>query len=117
LSLYCTDCTADTVPPDGPDEYYIVTDEVWAEAGGIAGTSCVHDGDLILCIGCLEARVGRTLDEADFPSFRPVNKPSPWHTERLNDRLGWSPQKYPRYMPPPWAPERTKENERSEASV
>ena len=39
-----------------------------------------------LCIGCLEARLGRRLTPADFPEF-PVNQPDRFTSARLLDRL------------------------------
>ena len=47
----CADCRHDF------DEYYMVHDYIW-EASGI--------GEGILCIGCLENRIGRTLCAQDF---------------------------------------------------
>lgn len=49
----CMDCTACTFCTD---EYYMVTDQVW--------DSVADNG--MLCIGCLEARLGRTLTASDF---------------------------------------------------
>lgn len=68
----CVDCGYNTID----DEYYMVHDEVWRASG-------MNEG--MLCIGCLEARLGRMLGAADFPSV-PVN--TEWrHSERLADRL------------------------------
>jgi hypothetical protein len=84
----CVGCGADTTPcqssgwdpcPPSCDhtgawEWYIVHDEVWAEAGA---------GELdVLCIGCLEGRLGRPLVGADFSAL-PINEPSPWDSPRL----------------------------------
>lgn len=49
----CTDCAACTLCTD---EYYMVTDQVWRT---------VADRGM-LCIGCLEARLGRELTASDF---------------------------------------------------
>lgn len=49
----CLDCAACTLCTD---EYYMVTDEVWS--------SVANRG--MLCIGCLEARLGRELTASDF---------------------------------------------------
>jgi hypothetical protein len=49
----CIDCGKDT--KDG--EYYLVKDELWAASGG---------GDGMLCLACLERRIGRELTLADF---------------------------------------------------
>lgn len=46
--------------------------------------------DGYLCIGCLETRIGRTLNADDFPKF-PINDPSIMSarltSKRLLDRL------------------------------
>jgi hypothetical protein len=52
----CVDCGADTLRLG---EYYMVWRDVWAAAG----PDC-DDG--MLCIGCLEARLGRRLSTLDF---------------------------------------------------
>jgi hypothetical protein len=49
----------------GVDEYYMVHREVWAAAGMLPRGG-------MLCVGCLEARLGRRLTAADFTSA-PVN--------------------------------------------
>lgn len=46
-------------------EYYMVRDDVWA-LSGLGG----HDG--MLCIACLEDRIGRALTPDDFPDL-PIN--------------------------------------------
>lgn len=55
----CADCQAETLStePGVPTEYYMVHDPIWQAAGKIRG---------YLCIGCLEARLGRQLTAADF---------------------------------------------------
>jgi hypothetical protein len=58
-----------------------VTRRVWFEATG-------HDGfgdGMILCVGCLEVRLGRELTPTDFESVR-VNEPCSWDTVRLAAR-------------------------------
>jgi hypothetical protein len=73
----CKDCTDNT---SIMDEYYMVTDEIWAQAG------MAPDGGM-LCIGCLEARIGRQLTAADFPAY-PVNHPAIFsQSERLAQRI------------------------------
>ena len=52
LNWNCKDCGRDT-----RDEYYTVHDEVWAESKG---------GKDLLCIQCLETRLGRRLTKDDF---------------------------------------------------
>jgi hypothetical protein len=67
----CADCLVST---SKIHEYYMVTDEIWSLAWsgwqrprppGV-GINCM------LCVGCLERRIGRTLTRADFPDC-PVN--------------------------------------------
>jgi hypothetical protein len=56
----CHDCGADTAT-----EYYMVWDGVWRQAGA---------RDELLCVECLEHRLGRTLCGEDF-SRAPINRP------------------------------------------
>ena len=82
----CADCAVGTMTLG---EYYMVRDRVWEQAwrgrrkswhGQIAGQE-------ILCIGCLEQRIGRTLMASDFIDA-PVNDPNkPNISERLRNRL------------------------------
>jgi hypothetical protein len=74
VSLDCDDCGADF------DEYYMVEDAVWA-AGGLE-----PDGGM-LCIGCLERRLGRRLKRDDFKSNLLNCKTGDWESLRLRDRL------------------------------
>ena len=72
-------------------EYYVVHDQAWAGRrkswhGKVPGTE-------ILCIGCLEQRLRRTLMSCDFTSAL-VNDPSdPDMSDRLRDRLTTEPVK------------------------
>jgi hypothetical protein len=84
----CVDCGTETLPVDDRRaEWYIVADEVWA-AAHMAPNGC-------LCIGCLEARIGRQLTPADFPADIGINNLSitddrkawSWRTPRLIARL------------------------------
>lgn len=92
-SCPCDDCGTPTFRLDRPDEYYMVTQDVWAEAG--MDPDHIPDDDAwtgpdhhYLCIGCLEARLGRQLTAEDFTSV-PVNTLAfGWKTGRLLDRLG-----------------------------
>lgn len=59
----CLDCAACTLCIG---EYYMVTDQVW-ERSGLSG----YDG--MLCIGCLEQRLGRMLHAKDFTDV-PINQ-------------------------------------------
>jgi hypothetical protein len=78
----------DTLPlaPPGPAEFYMVHDRIWQAARG------PRHG--YLCIGCLEARLGRQLHCRDFKAV-PLNSLHPywrdkawWHrSQRLRDRL------------------------------
>jgi hypothetical protein len=71
--LDCIDCDLGT-----RREYYMVRDEVWAAAGAPEGC---------LCIACLEQRIGRQLDHADFTDA-PVNRNvRPNTSRRLISRL------------------------------
>ena len=82
----CADCGIGTMTLG---EYYVVHDRVWQQAwdgrrkswhGEVPGTE-------ILCIGCLEQRLGRTLLRHDFTDC-PVNDPdNPTMSERLRKRL------------------------------
>jgi hypothetical protein len=93
MVLYCKDCGNDTTPSRrgahnaGKHEYYMVKDRVWHAAGMLSSL----DGE-ILCIGCLEGRLGRRLKPRDFtPAV--VNDPArPHHTPRLRSRLTGTPE-------------------------
>ena len=97
-SAPCLDCGWLTCRHDQPGEWYMVTDQVWEQAGMTDTIQWLseHPGapagptggpGHYLCIGCLEDRLGRRLTPADFPST-PINR-SDWHrkTTRLADRL------------------------------
>lgn len=73
----CVDCSVDTC---ASEEYYMVHDPLWAGAG-----MDPHGG--MLCIGCLEARLGRQLTPADFPDY-PINRDFFGYSPRLQQRLG-----------------------------
>jgi hypothetical protein len=76
----CDDCGWDTMASKQCWEYYFVYKEIWLEAGGAR----------ILCIGCLEKRLGRELCPEDFPDCED-NKNS-WHdTPRLFARRAGNP--------------------------
>jgi hypothetical protein len=84
----CKDCGTNTVPLEGNREYYEVQDQLWneiAQAPGIGQSDNGPEG-FFLCIGCLEERISRKLTPDDFKAF-PANVPSPWYSDRLNDRL------------------------------
>jgi hypothetical protein len=67
-------------------EYYSVTDELWSRYGPAVG---------MLCIGCLETRLGRRLVPADFTDapintldVAPRSKRAIVRSARLLERLG-----------------------------
>jgi len=62
---HCIGCGVDTF---AIDEYYSVHDELWAQA--IPDPNMQNES--MLCIGCLEQRIGRHLTAADF-SMAPIN--------------------------------------------
>jgi hypothetical protein len=71
----CRDCGASTHA-----ERYIVKDETWRQ-------SALDYRSGMLCVGCLEARLGRKLARGDF-IFTPLNIEALWFgSERLRDRL------------------------------
>jgi hypothetical protein len=75
----CIDCRVNTTPRRGPSEFYMVKSWVWDRTG------LGFDGGM-LCIGCLEARLGRRLRPQDFNrvTFREIAR----HSARLRSRLG-----------------------------
>lgn len=84
----CDDCAIDVTPYDedgrpteGAWEWYMVHDAVWEAAS--------RDGQpaRILCIGCLEQRLGRRLEPNDFANLG-INEPGGLESDRLLDRLG-----------------------------
>jgi len=73
-SFLCLDCGVDT---GAIDEEYRVTNELWARAN--------PDRAGMLCIGCLEKRLGRELTPDDFRCWDDRDHPK---SERLLKRLG-----------------------------
>lgn len=77
----CLDCQVDTLAMPGSrrgwylSEYYMVHDQVWAQAGMAALGG-------YLCVGCLSARLGRHLDRRDLTDAR-VNRPNGGDTPRM----------------------------------
>jgi len=87
MTALCIDCGFDTVPNDDrlkrgtrKSEYYMVRDSVWKKAVS------ERDHGAFLCIGCLEARLGRMLTARDF-TRAPINRVDRWNSPRLNARL------------------------------
>lgn len=76
-SFACVECTCDVSEIGEYD--YMVHDEVWklAELG---------ETDGMLCVGCLEERIGRRLQADDFTDA-PVNQFADSHSVRLESRL------------------------------
>jgi hypothetical protein len=56
----CVDCHVNTFEIK---EYYVVTTKTWRKAGM---KHPFESGDGMLCIGCLESRLGRKLTSRDF---------------------------------------------------
>jgi len=82
----CADCGLDTIERG---EWFMVHDEIWQQAWGHIERG--NPGRQILCIGCLERRIGRTLMACDFTDA-PLNDPFAREvgvdvSERLFDRL------------------------------
>jgi len=75
---HCLDCGVHTGQVEC-EEYYMVSKDLWQ-------SSVKEDEeDGMLCIGCLETRIGRLLTPDDFPPI-PVNK---WPaSDRLRSRQG-----------------------------
>ena len=85
IGLHCDDCSVGTVPIG---EYYMVKAEIWEQAWPGRGKSWhAVPGHEILCIGCLEQRLGRKLTRTDFTDA-PINDPSDrLSSRRLRQRL------------------------------
>jgi hypothetical protein len=82
----CADCGIGT---NTLGENYMVNPEVWEQAW--AGRRKSWHGKLpgteILCIGCLEARIGRTLMRIDFTNCLLNTDPTEHRSERLRNRM------------------------------
>lgn len=81
----CEDCGQRTTGTrKAPGEWYMVHDELWAQAGMEKLGGC-------LCVGCLEHRLGRQLVPGDFKTV-PVNDPAIMrHSDRLASRITGQP--------------------------
>lgn len=78
LNMLCLDCGIDT---DKNNEFYMIHDHLWEQA-----VPNKHQREnRVLCIGCLEERLGRKLLPNDFTNT-PVNKKG-IHSYRLISRL------------------------------
>jgi hypothetical protein len=78
----CLDCRVDTRRVEGIGEEYSVHEDVWAATG-------LGFRDGMLCIGCLERRIGRLLEPKDFFLDAPLNL-WPGRSARLESRLSGS---------------------------
>lgn len=74
----CDGCGYETLKI--PFEWYTVHDAVWAAAG-------LRTHDAVLCVGCLEERLGRRLTPDDFRAV-PINRLDQHMSDRLLDRMG-----------------------------
>lgn len=74
MNFYCVDCSHDTLQ----NEYYMVRHEIWKEYGA---------GKRMLCVGCLEMRMGRRLTPPDFLdapiNYMSISSKSPRLVNRL----------------------------------
>jgi hypothetical protein len=75
----CLDCGVDT-SSDGIAEYYVVNDELWRSANP-AGAG-------MLCVECIEKRIGRKLERDDFVDCLVNTDPAFRKSTRLLERLG-----------------------------
>lgn len=73
---FCTTCDVNTMEVG---EYYVVNHDLWKRYGVGKG---------MMCIGCLEDRLGRELNPSDFADA-PINSMGDKsRSERLKSRLG-----------------------------
>lgn len=98
MSAICQDCGMDCAPHEGGDEddavpgtweWYVLRDEVWRQAVGPQDKP--YSGGGILCIGCVETRIGRQLVLEDFDpevALNTFNLLGDLPTQRLRDRMG-----------------------------
>jgi hypothetical protein len=80
IDFSCMDCGVDT---HKIGEYYMVKDDVWESA---------VSGRALLCVGCLETRLGRRLLSADFSNALINSHPNIRQSERLQSRLSDGPK-------------------------
>jgi hypothetical protein len=74
----CLDCGRDT---NAINEYYMVKYDVWKQATG-------DNPNGMLCIGCLEQRIGRHLQRSDFTEHMDNMSLFTGLSRRLRNRLG-----------------------------
>ncbi len=77
---FCLDCKIEVVSIK--EISYMLRNSLWALL--VRGKR--YQGSVFLCIGCVETRLGRRLDEHDFAELA-VNLPDMPHSARLKDRL------------------------------
>jgi hypothetical protein len=84
ITSRCADCGLGTVTAG---EWYMVKDDVW-EAAWTGRREPWHElpWQEILCIGCLEKRIGRTLVASDFSDDQINDRPR-FKSARLHNRL------------------------------
>jgi hypothetical protein len=96
MSAFCSDCGMDTEPwppHRGTQEHYVVRDDVWQQAGMPLGKMNADDhlgitGGGILCVGCIEKRLGRLLTIDDFSPITHRLLKGCQNTPRLLSRAG-----------------------------
>jgi hypothetical protein len=76
VGRFCRDCSIDVI---AISEYFMVRDEVWP----------IEPDGGVLCVRCLEARIGRELTARDFTDC-PLNR-LPTSSARLDARLARAP--------------------------
>lgn len=75
----CVDCRTDTAKSG---EYYSVSNAVWAASG-------LWPNDGMLCLACLERRIGRPLTGKDFTCMWPEARA--WKRHVAARDVGWRP--------------------------
>lgn len=74
LNWDCADCGESTIP-----EYYMLHNRIWLSVAGKRE---------MLCIGCVERRLGRRLVKGDFTGCLANKQGSRMDSDRLIDRRG-----------------------------
>ena len=96
---HCRDCDIDTI---AAGEYYTVSEELWASSG-------LGPEDGMLCLDCLEQRIGRPLIIEDFTGLVPDSwaecdlgspKRRQWEKREAEDR--WREPRSARFDRPSW---------------
>ena len=80
IKFACMDCHRDTSCA-GLKEYYMVQFDMWNDLTN------KNERDRMLCIGCLEDRLGRVLKSDDFTDC-PLNRETNNKSARLCKRIG-----------------------------